>query len=147
MMIVLGIDPGLMTGISLVEYERDIKLEKVETYEWSVEEFYLGIDRLVGLADVVVMEDFYVTLSTVKKTFYPQSLHLIGLVGYLCYHQKKKLVLQGPADREFSPQHLMKELGLWHVSGAGHSIQSIRHVFRYLAMQDRSLAKLVLDTM
>lgn len=134
-----------MTGVSLVKYSVG-EVEKLESYEWTVQDFYNNIDEVLSKADVVVMENFLVTTATTKKTFFPQSLHLIGLMGYLCFHSNKKLILQDPSDREFSPQPLMKELGLWHVGGAGHSIQSFRHVFYYLSMRDRSLAKLVLDT-
>lgn len=143
---ILGLDPGLMTGVSLIEYVEDSTLKVLESYEWTIKEFYDNINDLLDKSDIVVMENFLVTTATTKKTFYPQSLHLIGLMGYLCYHSGKKMVLQDPADREFSPQILMKELGLWHKGGKGHSVQSIRHVFYYLAMRDRKLAKLVLDT-
>lgn len=143
---ILSIDPGLMTGVSIIEWVNKDKPEKINTYELDIAGFYEAIEGLVKEADVVVVENFIVTVASAKKDFKPFSLHLIGLCGYLCYHNKKKMILQNPDDRNFTPNQVLKDLNLWHVGGAGHANQASRHAFYYMAMSHRPLAKLVLDT-
>lgn len=143
---ILAIDPGLMTGVSVIDWSNRDKPSKVETCELDIKGFYDKIEDLVKSSDVVVMENFIVTVASAKKDFQPFSLHLIGLVGYLCYHNQKKLVMQDPLDREFTPNQVVKDLDLWHKGGAGHANQASRHAFYYMAMSYRPLAKMVLDT-
>lgn len=143
---ILSIDPGLMTGISVVDWSDRDKPTKIETCELDIKNFYDRIEDLVKSVDVVVMENFIVSVASAKKDFQPYSLHLIGVVGYLCYHNTKKLVMQDPLDREFTPNEVIKELKLWHRGGAGHANQASRHAFYYMAMSHRPLAKMVLDT-
>lgn len=143
---ILSIDPGLMTGVSVIDWSNRDKPSKVETCELDIKGFYDRIEDLVKSSDVVVMENFIVTVASAKKDFQPFSLHLIGLVGYLCYHNQKKLVMQDPLDREFTPNQVVKDLDLWHKGGAGHANQASRHAFYYMAMSYRPLAKMVLDT-
>lgn len=143
---ILAIDPGLMTGVSVIDWSNRDKPSKVETCELDIKGFYDKIEDLVKSSDVVVMENFIVTVASAKKDFQPFSLHLIGLVGYLCYHNQKKLVMQDPLDREFTPNQVIKDLDLWHKGGAGHANQASRHAFYYMAMSYRPLAKMVLDT-
>lgn len=143
---ILAIDPGLMTGVSVIDWSNRDKPSKVETCELDIKGFYDKIEDLVKSSDVVVMENFIVTVASAKKDFQPFSLHLIGLVGYLCYHNQKKLVMQDPLDREFTPNQVLKDLDLWHKGGAGHANQASRHAFYYMAMSYRPLAKMVLDT-
>lgn len=143
---IIAIDPGLMTGVSVIDWSNRDKPSKVETCELDIKGFYDKIEDLVKSSDVVVMENFIVTVASAKKDFQPFSLHLIGLVGYLCYHNQKKLVMQDPLDREFTPNQVIKDLDLWHKGGAGHANQASRHAFYYMAMSYRPLAKMVLDT-
>ena len=143
---IIAIDPGLMTGVSVIDWSNRDKPTKVETCELDIKGFYDKIEDLVKSSDVVVMENFIVTVASAKKDFQPFSLHLIGLVGYLCYHNQKKLVMQDPLDREFTPNQVVKDLDLWHKGGAGHANQASRHAFYYMAMSYRPLAKMVLDT-
>ena len=142
---ILAIDPGLMTGVSLIDWsDKDIP-KKISTYEYNIEEFFLNIEKLITDSDVIVVENFLVTLSSVKKDFQPYSLHLIGIINYFVYHNKKKLIMQNPLDREFTPNQILKDLKLWHRGGAGHANQASRHAFYYMAMQHKPLAKMVLD--
>lgn len=143
---ILSLDPGLMTGVSVVDWDNKDKPTKIETCELDIKNFYDRIEDLVKSSDVVVMENFIVSVASAKKDFQPYSLHLIGVVGFLCYQNGKKLVMQDPLDREFTPNEVIKELKLWHRGGAGHANQASRHAFYYMAMSHRPLAKMVLDT-
>lgn len=141
----LAIDPGLATGVSVIDWSNKDQPTKIETLELDIAGFYDRIESLVLDSDLVIMENFIVTVSSAKKNFQPSSLHLIGVVLYLCYLNDKKVVLQNPLDREFTPNQILKDFKLWHVGGAGHANQASRHAYYYMAMQHNPLAKRVLD--
>lgn len=141
---ILGIDPGLKTGLCLIDSSDPENPSLVWSKEVDIPEFYEIVpDAIASYRDnlTVVCENFIITVSTAKKSPAPWSLELIGLVRYLTYTSKVPLKLQDPNDRTISTHPMIQHFGLWHKGGDGHAVQAIRHVFGYLLSNNSKLAK------
>lgn len=145
---ILGIDPGLATGLCLVDWSDKDNPTLVWSKEVNMAEFYDIVPKTIDeFKDnlIVVCENFLITVSTAKKSPAPWSLELIGLTRYLCYISSVKLVMQNPSDREISTHPMIRHFGLWHKGGEGHAVQAIRHVFSYMLQTHPPLAKVAVN--
>jgi hypothetical protein len=134
----LAIDPGLMTGMCLI----DLKDPDNPVVVWSVEatttEFYDKIAEYVAHPEIhVVMEDFKITVETGKLTEAPWSLNLIGVVQYLCYLNSKVLDFQLPSQKPFADNDKLRAVDFWHVGGAGHANDALRHAMIWIVDRNR----------
>lgn len=149
MQYILAIDPGLATGVGLMDVSDPGNPIKLWTKEVDIIEFYNLVPGIIEeYADqdlMVVCENFIITVATAKKTQSPWSLNLIGIVQYFCYMNNVPVYLPKPAEREFTSNEMLRHFGLWHVGGAGHANQAMRHGFAYLARGNKALAKRVLN--
>lgn len=132
---VLAIDPGKLSGIALFQ-KADFDNGDRPTLMWSDElpwpqigtRVEATLNTLYAKVDVVV-ERFIITTSTATKTQAPWSLEVIGAVRWLAYKANAgELIMQEPASvMKFMPNKRLKDIGMWHVGGAGHALDAIRH--------------------
>lgn len=148
MSFMLAIDPGLATGLGLLDISDKEEPKKIWTKEVGITEFYDLVPGVIEeyskLGLEVVCENFIITVATAKKSQSPWSLNLIGIVQYFCYIHNIPLYLPKPSEREFTSNDMLRHFGLWHVGGAGHANQAMRHAFAYLVRGNKGLAKKVL---
>lgn len=141
---ILGIDPGLATGLCLVDWSDKDNPKLIWSKEVNMLEFYDLVPKVIEEYKddlTVICENFLITISTAKKSPAPWSLELIGLTRYLCTINDVPLHTPNPNEREVSSHPMIKHFGLWHRGGEGHAIQAIRHVFAYMMKNHSPLAK------
>lgn len=144
----LSIDPGLATGVALINTEDLINPVQLGTNEFDVPTFYDFLEKTFetyGGEMMVVCESFIVTAETVKKSNVEYwSLELIGLVKFLCWKYQVPMTLQKPDERIFATHPMLKEVDFWHKGGEGHAVQALRHAFVWILNRDRRFLKRVL---
>lgn len=130
----LAIDPGKMTGMSVFTVEPGQEPVLVWSKELTEDQFAMPVRwELENYPDIeVVCERFIINAQTAKKTQAGWSLELIGVLKQ-CLRDvgrdpDKDINMQNPADAmNMFPNPALKKLGYWHVGGAGHALDSIRH--------------------
>ena len=137
---VIAIDPGLMTGLSVWDWEDGsdpvlLASEEVTDDDYA-ERVRYWMDNSFPDRPVMVCERFIITPETAKKSQAPYSLELIGQLKLIMkdryYEPKTELVMQSPSDaKKWWTNPKMKKLGYWHVGGAGHALDSMRHGLLY----------------
>lgn len=138
----LAIDPGLATGICLIDLSNPDEPVKVWSKEVAIEEFYDGISAIIADPNVhVVIEDFKITVETGKLAEAPWSLNLIGVVQYLCYLSGKVLDFQLPSEKPFADNDKLRMFDFWHVGGEGHANDALRHAMIWIVNRHRKLVR------
>lgn len=133
--LIIGIDPGLMTGFGIVDKDTLEVVDSQEIGSWwdvgkRVHNIFIDND---SLNYEVVIEKFTITTQTGKKSQQPFSLKLIGAIEYLCYRYDVMCTEQTPAEaKNFSTNDKLRNLELWHVGGAGHANDAMRHILVYM---------------
>lgn len=141
----LAIDPGLATGVCLIDLSDPANPVKVWSVEASTSEFYDQIERLVAHESThVVIEDFKITVETGKLSDAPWSLNLIGIVQYLCYLNGKVLDFQLPSQKPFADNDKLRAVDFWHVGGEGHANDALRHAMVWIVERNRKWTKKLL---
>jgi hypothetical protein len=131
----IGVDPGLATGLALVERKDDI----AQVY-WSGEVPPEGIAPTIRPwlgwwqqteRFTVVVEAFIITQRTAQLTAQPWSLEGIGIVKQCMWDANMdmatQLVMQRPAVKTVVDNKKLQRVQLWHRGGAGHANDAIRH--------------------
>lgn len=127
---VFAVDPGAVTGFASWQ---DGMLHHVE--QKPHEEFvrWATTHIMFEWADVIVCEDFKVTIHTVRKTWQPYSLHQIGWLKYEAIAAGTGFALQTPADAKgFASDNKLKALGWYTPTPGGHVNDALRHLMLYL---------------
>lgn len=141
----LSIDPGLMTGVCLIDLSDPENPVKVWSKEVTIEEFHDNIEQLISHEEThVVIEDFKITVETGKLSDAPWSLELIGVVRYLCYLNGKVLDLQLPSQKPFADNDKLRAVDFWHVGGEGHANDSLRHAMVWIVDRNRKWTRKLL---
>lgn len=144
---VLSIDPGQTSGVALVRRE---PLELMRSDELNWENTCKFVDtalREFGGENVdVVIERFTITQQTAKNTQQTWSLEVIGMCRLMAMaHGAGAITLQTPADaKTFASNMRLKNLELWHVGGAGHANDAIRHAILRLTRTGLKDSRLLL---
>lgn len=135
---ILAVDPGLATGLCLFKWEDGKEPELLYSWEVTMTDFAEKVRWVYTYypGTETVCERFLITPATAKKSQAPFSLEHIGILkqcmmdyGYDWEH----LPLQAPADaKNMFPNEALKFLKYWHVGGAGHALDSIRHGLLYM---------------
>lgn len=137
----LTIDPGLLTGICLVDLIDPMNPVKVWAAEVTLEQFYDKIEELIMAEGThILIENYRISQETVKKGEAPWSLNLIGVVKFWCYHANKTLDMQDPDERLFSDSEKLQSVGFWHVGGEGHANDAFRHSLVWIVNRNQRLA-------
>lgn len=141
----LAIDPGLATGVCLIDLIDPENPVKVWSKEVTIEEFHDNIEQLISHEEThVVIEDFKITVETGKLSDAPWSLELIGVVRYLCYLNGKVLDLQLPSQKPFADNDKLRAVDFWHVGGEGHANDSLRHAMVWIVDRNRKWTRKLL---
>ncbi len=133
---VLAIDPGKVTGMALIS----LKTPSEPVLEWSKElEQHEVAEAVRGVLWApekrleldVVCERFVINAQTVRNSQAPYSLEVIGIVKQCLLDSGRPMddiYFQAPADAmSMFDNKKLKKLEYWHVGGAGHALDAIRH--------------------
>lgn len=145
---VLGVDPGKMSGIVVLRCADDLSFVEIELSEEKGQyETSMRIKEYSGMGAVdVVMEDFIITMETVKKKSPANwSLELIGVGRFFAQLNGQKFVLQPPSMKPFCNNDLIRKLGLWVPGGAGHAKDAMRHAIIHLMLNKNWTPKQALE--
>jgi hypothetical protein len=141
----LSIDPGLMTGVCLIDISDMDNPSPLWDHEWTIMEFHDNIGGLISGGNIeVVIEDFKITTETAKMSPQPWSLHLIGVVLYLCYLHGVNVSLQKPSQKPFATTERLQSVGFWSKGTEGHSIDAYRHAMIWIVEHNRKWTRKLL---
>lgn len=144
---VIAIDPGLLTGASVVKIPDGgdpVALETAELIPKAFAPWVRGwIDSLshegleFGKEWFIVCERFTINAATAKKTQAPWSLEQIGILKQ-CMRDvaldEEALILQNPSDAmKMFDNDALRKVGVWHKGGGGHANDSLRHALLFAA--------------
>lgn len=147
MTFILSVDPGKMTGVALfAERTADSvgpvllktdELTRDDLEKWL--EFHL-LDPLQEPGNVEVVAERY----KIGDADAPWSLQMLGVLSYLSRKGgHSEPTLQTPADAKgFATNEMLQGLGYWHVGGAGHANDAIRHGVLYMVRKNNTMKKL-----
>lgn len=143
----LAIDPGLLTGMALIDVTDSMNPFPVWSSEEDVRNFYkLTEETVIKYQNCleVVIEKFIITPETAKKSQAPWSLKGWGAVEMVCMKFGVMLTVQTPSDaKNFVPEDnkMLHHIGWWHVGGDGHANDAFRHAIKYHADGNPKWAK------
>lgn len=147
---VIAIDPGLLTGVGMVDLVpgddddpvESATLEKRYSAELGFEKVGVALTELLGDSDPestdVVVERFTITAKTAKNSQAPWSLEVIGMCRWIMLGEFGdrfgEMIMQGPAEaKTLIPNDVLKRAGIWHVGGEGHANDALRHaLYRFV---------------
>jgi hypothetical protein len=154
---VLSVDPGLTTGFCFIAWSgvdgEDPQIQ--ETAELSEADLAPKVRSfLSNWTDyeefIVVCERFVINAQTVRNSQAPYSLEQIGSLKQICRdveYPVDKILFQAPVDaKNMFPNKALKILKFWHVGGAGHALDAIRHALLALVRTYRWIPRALLDT-
>ena len=149
----IGIDPGLVTGIcSVTEFADEVtNIEHMEVDQVGLGhymEMLYGQWRKNGARPIVICESFIITPQTGKNTQAPWSLENIGIVRFFCSKAGIQLVFQTPAQaKRLASDEILKAAGMHSPSKGGHQNDAARHVAYYLMTELQLLQDAIRATM
>jgi len=134
---IVSVDPGKVSGFAVMSWSgnKDDLPVLEHSSELEVQDFASDIKVALnlsrGLNLTIVCERFTITAQTTKNSQAPYSLEQIGVLKHLCRefgYDPETIVFQSPADaKNMFPNPALKKIGTWHVGGAGHAQDAIRH--------------------
>lgn len=129
---IIAVDPGGTTGYCSWSDEDEGEPEFSAGQEASRNGFIDMVQRRAMWTDVIVCEDFRITMQTAKKSAQPDALKIIGALDYLAWKYGAKFVLQTPADaKRFGTDVRLRKAGFW-TPGRRHANDAARHLFLHL---------------
>jgi len=138
-MIIVGFDPGLMSGLVRVVIQ-DGKITHSEAYEL---EFYDAIAKLVEwiydrVGEFHIAYETYVQMPGRKPM--PYSLELIGAMKALLWTEgiTEQCSGRAPSKAKMIDNDRLRKYGLWLKGGRGHANDAYRHALMY-AFETRKL--------
>lgn len=150
-MIIYAVDPGLASGIALLNVPDGEDPELLGSWEMDPYETMAYTELIAKRYNDydlrVVVERFTITAETGKKSQAPFSLEIIGAIKYICrVNGLPEPTLQTPADaKNFAPNPRLKSLGLWHRGGHGHALDAIRHAVLFAVKNGYRSQKLIVE--
>lgn len=140
----LCVDPGLLTGMALLDISEQENPVVLGSDEYGVKDFYLRAEEIIaklGPDVIVVVENFIITTATAKKSQAPWSLRGVGVMEFLCLKYGAQMVLQTPDQAKEIPSSDLKIVKFWHRGGEGHANDAFRHAVVYLKDKHRRWAR------
>lgn len=131
---IFAVDPGLATGVALVDCSNPDEPFVVWSLELTTTQFYAKIEEVFQLyyAELeLVVEDFHMLSG--DKSEAPWSLNLIGICEFFCWRYGVKFTKQSPGRKPFAFNDRLRLVGFWHVGGEGHANDALRHAMIYHA--------------
>jgi len=129
---ILGIDPGITTGIALFEWPKLLAYEQYKKDNPIITAQYLRRVIAKRKPDVVVMEDYRVYPWKSQTHIWSQlwTVRLIGAIQLVCLEADVSLVLQGANRGKSIKDDALKQWGFYIVSKQ-HARDAIRHCLSY----------------
>lgn len=131
----IGVDPGLTTGVFVFDTERvtDNKHHhELSTLDAACVVRHSLFQRPTALAELIV-ERFNITAKTAKNSAQPEALEVIGMMRYIAHNDGIPFHLQNRADRKRVSDDMLRRVGWFSSIGCGHSNDAARHVLVRLA--------------
>jgi hypothetical protein len=136
--VVLGVDPGLASGVVFMVWSGVRGEDPVIEFsgELSPEDFATPVREYLSRWESyesfqVACERFTINTQTGKNAQAPYSLEQIGVLKQICRDYEypvEDIKMQAPVDaKNMFPNKALKTVGQWHVGGAGHALDAIRH--------------------
>jgi hypothetical protein len=126
----LAIDPGLTTGVAILDGELGIttlQLQPTELYE-----FITNMGDRLDVFDAIVCEAYMISPDTLRKSRQLWSLELIGFMRYVAWRSNITFKLQqASAAKKFVTNEMLKKYGLF-IPGRDHANDALRHLVIYL---------------
>jgi hypothetical protein len=149
---VIAVDPGLKTGVAVYSFDGTrndpVLLDSVELTEAEFAP-YIRAHFEAHPDTEVACEKFTITMKTAKLSQAPYSLELIGVLKQILRDAGRPvedMVLQMPENAKNKyPNAALKKLGYWHVGGAGHALDGIRHGLLYIENKSAWMPTKLLD--
>lgn len=134
---VIGIDPGLTTGIALWNGEQqDVTLQAFLHHSEAVPFVWQQIYTSVSQPLTVVAERFDVGVGTTRKTWQPEALYVIGAVLHMANQYHVPFESQSRADaKHFADDQKLSQLGLR--VGNVHARDATRQVILWLSRKSQ----------
>lgn len=138
--IIIGVDPGKLTGISRWISPTALK-KTIGIQEWTIAEVssvnVLPTIRAllnVGTLEALAVERFVQGTGRRPMSHQPDAQHVMGELSGLAQELKCHYALQlpGPA-KKIASDRTLKEIGAYWAHGEGHGNDASRQVIRYLA--------------
>jgi len=141
---IIGIDPGVTSGVAIIEYSKDFiclenafTLRKIEEGEQG-EQLYIGLYRLlpyIKSCDMLIYEGFH--NSSITK-YAKITLEIIGIVKYMTYTLDKEIIVveQMPSVRTGYLKLSNDFLKLHKVKNKHHIKDATAHILRYINKED-----------
>lgn len=137
MAIILSVDPGKASGLAVFSYTRGEEPVLIASGEYDMRDYHKPIVETIIAASLdgsdieVVCERFTINAQTVKNSQAPFSLEQIGILKHVMLVNgldPDEIVFQSPSDaKRMFDNKALKKLEYWHVGGAGHALDAIRH--------------------
>lgn len=136
---VIGVDPGLLTGVSCFAFHDDGRVERQHRQ--------LSPDRVgpflrsyfIGLTPqaqkVIVRERFVITQGTVKKSPQPDALHVTGVVNDVAQEHCAAVLSYAAGDsKKLSSDKALRQIG-WYMPRMQHANDATRQALMYLSQR------------
>lgn len=141
----LSIDPGLATGMCLIDITDINNVQIINAWELSTLEFYAKAEEILSALGPrldIVIENFIVTDRTAKLSAAPWSLQLKGVVEFLMWkYYTNSYTVNKPSDKTFADNQKLQKCGFWFVGGEGHANDAFRHAVVWLVNKNPRWAK------
>lgn len=131
----IGVDPGLATGLCVIDISDMDNPTPLESFELTNSEFYDKMDELIeryGNNLEIVVENYIVTEATAKKTPQPYSLQLKGVCLYLGHKHGINVTVQDPSRKSFATNDKLRKVGFWVKNSNGHDNDAYRHAMVWI---------------
>lgn len=133
---VASIDPGLASGVAVVEFGGPDNCSLVVSDELEFAAVKGWCEEWFGKADRLVMERFIINQRTIKNTQAPWSLMVIGVGTAIAMEEDMPVFMQSAAEgKGMVDNAMLHRLGLWHRGGEGHANDAIRHAVAHAIRQ------------
>lgn len=133
----------MATGAALLRLEPDMTLDRITSDELSFGEVDPWLNRAIDIAQAseaklyLAVETFVITTSTARNTQAPWSLEVIGVVRNIAFQRGlPSISMQSPGSvKSLVTNDMLRALGVYHVGGAGHANDALRHAVYQLVRQ------------
>lgn len=128
--LIIGVDPGLMTGVTEVAVPA-MTFSSHELTALAACDLVEGWAARYG-ADLVVSCERY-TIMGRGKTSQPDALEVIGALRWICHRHGSTFELRGAADAARIGNPALIRAVRWHTPGPGHADRATAQVIATLA--------------
>jgi hypothetical protein len=115
---IFGIDPGKHVGV--LRYELETRKVEMGVCE-GLEAAGTWLERRLKPGDVCSVERYNATSGSVRRTFQPEVLEVIGTVRWLAYKAGATYLIESAAEaKKIATTDVLKALGWWRTGDPDH---------------------------